>query len=84
MYELEEEQLEDTETLCKKCKRYIITANYLIHEARCPGPSRIFPQNQNPNSSSLLEDKVPCQFCSYLQSLKELDTHPSVCPNRDV
>ena len=36
-----EKNFEEAETLCEKCNRYIRTANYLIHEARCPGPSRI-------------------------------------------
>lgn len=33
-------------TLCSKCKNFIRTANYLIHEARCKGSSANLQQSQ--------------------------------------
>ena len=37
----------DPHTMCPKCNNFVRTANYLIHEARCKGPS----QENRPSSS---------------------------------
>lgn len=59
----------DPHTLCSKCNNYVRTPNFLIHEARCKGPSsnsqpsavtsRIF--NNSRAFSSINKPKAPNQ-----------------------
>lgn len=93
-----EPQEDQPHTLCPKCNNFILTPNFLIHEARCKGNNRQSStymrnsrisgvrtsdneRNSNVNGE---QERIPCPFCGYGQTLAELDTHPAVCPHREV
>lgn len=83
---------------CPECKKRIDLPNYDVHLQKCIETRSQLSSNSSMSNVSLQNgertkgkrkyvEKVeyfPCHLCGFNQTMMDLDTHPRICPNKEI